>query len=134
MNENAEIFCLNRRHSDIVCDFLSDLEDIINEATFYDEDYDGFRDIIEKIILYHNGMGAYTMDDLIDKKTWYLSMPNNAYWATIGYFAALTPENKDNLDEYREKVLSLISVVIKRLEMSLVIQPGTENEDKVNLN
>lgn len=134
MYENAEIFCLNRRHSEIVCDFLRDLEDIINEATYYDEDYEGFKEIIEKIILFHNGMGAYTMDELIDKKTWYLSMPNTAYWATIGYFAALTPQKEEDLDEYREKVLSLISVVIKRLEMSLVIQPGTEIEEKINLN
>ena len=134
MNENAEIFCLNKRHSYIVCEFLRDLEDIINEATLYDEDYDGFKEVIEKIILFHNGLGAYAVTGEIHNLNWYLSMPNTAYWATIGYFASLTPKKKEDLCEYKEKVLSLISVVIKRLETSLVIQPGTENEEKINLN
>jgi hypothetical protein len=134
MNENAEIFCLNKRHSHIVCEFLQDLQDIINEVTFYDEDYEGFKEVIEKIILFHNGLGVYAVTGEIHKINWYLSMPNTVYWATIGYFASMTPEKKEDLDEYREKVLSLISVVIKRLETSLVIQPGTENEEKINLN
>ena len=134
MNENAEIYCLNRRHSSIVCQFLQDLEDIINEVAYYDEDYQGFKEVIDRIILFHNGLGVYTMDGEVDKTTWYLSMPNTVYWATVGYFAAITPKKGEDLDKYRKKVLSLISKVIKRLELSLLIQPGTENEEKINLN
>jgi len=134
VNKNAEIFCLNKRHSSIVCEFLEDLEDIINEVAYYDEDYNGFREVIDKIILFHNGLGAYVMLGDIDKTTWYLSMPNTVYWATIGYLAAITPRKEEYLDESKEKVLSLISNVTKRLEMSLLIQPGTEIEEKINLN
>ena len=134
MNKNAEIYCLNKRHSSIVCEFLQDLENIINEVAYYDEDYDGFKDVIDRIILFHNGLGAYAMSGEIDKTNWYLSMPNTVYWATVGYFAAITPEKEEDLDKYKEKVLSLISGVIKRLELSLLIQPGTETEEKINLN
>lgn len=134
MKENAEIYCLNKRHSSIVCEFLQDLEDIINEVAYYDEDYEGFKEVIERIILFHNGLGAYAMEGEVDKINWYLSMPNTVYWATVGYFAAITPEKKEDLDEYKEKVLSLISIVIKKLELSLLIQPGTEAEEKINLN
>ena len=40
MGKDVEIYCLNKRHSKIVCGFLVKLEDIINDATQYDEDFD----------------------------------------------------------------------------------------------
>tara|TARA_R100001244_G_C5163443_1_gene131198 strand:+ start:1037 stop:1441 length:405 start_codon:yes stop_codon:yes gene_type:complete len=134
MSDEVEIYCLNKRHSNIVSEFLRDLQDIIDEATYYDEEYEGFKDVIARVILFHNGLGIYTLDGEIDKISWYLSMPNTVYWATVGYFAALTPKKEENLDEYRKKVLSLIENVVERLELSLLIQPGTENEEKINLN
>jgi hypothetical protein len=134
MSYEVEIFCLNKRHSNIVTEFLRNLEDIINEATYYDEEYEGFKGVIERVILYHNGLGINTMEGEVDKINWYLSMPNTVYWATVGYFAALTPKKEENLDKYRKKVLSLIENVIERLELSLLIQSGTESEEKINLN
>ena len=134
MRENLEIYCLNKRHSNIVCTFLEDLEDIVSEATDYDEEYEGFKDVIDRLIVFHNGLGFYAMDGDIDNMSWYLSMPNIVYWAVVGYFAALTPKKDVNMDEYRKKVLSLIEEVIKDLEMSLLIQPGTESDEKINLN
>ena len=101
MNDKLEIYCLNNRHSSIICNFLEDLEDIVSEATYYDEDYEGFKDVIDRLIVFHNGVGFHAMDGDIDNMSWYLSMPNIVYWAVVGYFAGLTRKKDGNMDEYR---------------------------------
>ena len=47
-NEN-EIFCLNRWHEDIVLDYLSDVQDIIDMSTADDDDYEAFLDVLTQI-------------------------------------------------------------------------------------
>ena len=47
MGKGVEIYCLNKRHSRIVCDFLMKLEAIIDRATFYDEDFEGYKKVMD---------------------------------------------------------------------------------------
>ena len=134
MDSCVDIYCLNKRHSKIISNFLDDLEDIIEECTLYPEDLAQFRYVIEDFIAFHNGLGVYALDGVMEYKSWYLSLPNNVYWATKGYFAALTLKKGDDLLFFQEKILSLILKTINSLDNSLIIQPWTERENKVNLN
>jgi len=136
MNDSKEIYCLNSIHSVIVSSFLQKIEDIIEECSMYDEDVEEFGDIIENLIIYHNTLGVTAMDGETTYEEWYLSLPNNVYWAATGYFASLTvSKNKDkDIEFFREKMLSLITKTIKSLNSSLIIQPWTENENKIHLN
>ena len=61
MGKDIEIYCLNKRHSKIVCEFLMQLEDIIDKATYYDEDFEGYKKVMEKFITFHNGLGIYAL-------------------------------------------------------------------------
>jgi hypothetical protein len=123
-------------HSVIVSSFLSKIEEIVEECTMYEEDIYEFKDIIENLIIYHNSLGVSAMDGETTYEDWYLSLPNNVYWALTGYFASLTPsKNKDkDIEFFRKKMLSLIHKTIKSLNSSLIIQPWTENENKIHLN
>tara|TARA_R110002074_G_scaffold1973_3_gene11876 strand:+ start:3349 stop:3750 length:402 start_codon:yes stop_codon:yes gene_type:complete len=133
MGKFIDIYCLNKRHTSIILDFLSDIEDIIEEL---EEDYENssFYIVIEKIVEYHNAMGALVMKSNIPKQEWYLSLPNNIYWASIGYLSSLDEENEEKTVECCRKILSLVDVTLDKLEMSLIIQKGDEYEEKINLN
>ena len=95
----------------------------MDECTYYNEDLDGFTELINDFIFFHNGLGTYALGGEIDYQSWYLSLPQNVYWATKG-----------NIEFFQEKVLSLVLKTIKSLDASLIIHPGTESENKINLN
>jgi hypothetical protein len=134
MNESKPIYCLNNMHSVIVSSFLAEIEEIVEECTMYNEDIDGFRDIIENLIIYHNALGVSAMDGDTAYEDWYLSLPNNVYWALTGYFASLTVNKGEDIELFREKMLSLINKTIQSLNSSLIMQPWTESENKIHLN
>lgn len=134
MGRYVDIYCLNKRHSKIVCGFLRDLEVIINDATYYDEDFKGFKEVMEKFIFFHNELGISAAIGDVDYENWYLSLPNNVYWATIGYFASVQCKEEDDLDEFKEEVFSLIYRTINKLNRSLIVQPWVENQEKIHLN
>jgi|TARA_R110000787_G_scaffold118062_1_gene228789 hypothetical protein len=134
MGKDVEIYCLNKRHSKIVCGFLVELEDIINDATHYDEDFEGYKKVMDKFITFHNNLGIYAILGEVDYENWYLSLPNNVYWATIGYFASVQVTEGEDLDKFKEKVFSLISITLKKLDRSLIAQSWTESEEKIHLN
>ena len=134
MGKGVEIYCLNKRHSKIVCDFLMQLEGIIDRATFYDEDFEGYKEVMKNFITFHNHLGVSALLGEVDYDSWYISLPNNVYWATIGYFAAVEVSEGENLDKFKGEVFSLISSTLKRLDRSLVAQSWTESEEKIYLN
>ena len=74
-NEN-EIFCLNRWHEDIVLDYLSDVQDIIDMSTADDDDYEAFLDVLTQIIMVHNENGEDSYLDTIFRSEWLYALPN----------------------------------------------------------
>jgi hypothetical protein len=132
MDKYVEIYCLNKLHSKLVCNFLKDLQDIVDDATYYDEDVFSFEEVIEQCVVYHNKLGAACVEGDVEIKNWYHSLANNVYWATNGYFAAL--ENEGNIMIYKKKVISLIENFILELDLALVIDPLTYADGKINLN
>jgi hypothetical protein len=135
MKEIADIYCLNKIHTEIVFDFLSEIQSVIDKSVSYDERCEKFDKIVEQIILVHNGIGVLSLDGEITKEEWYLSLPNNLYWATLGFFASLDDYNESPLlDIYKEEALDIIEKYIKRLKNSLIIQSITDTENIKNLN
>lgn len=134
MGKDIEIYCLNKRHSKIVCEFLMQLEDIIDKATYYDEDFEGYKKVMEKFITFHNGLGIYALLGEVDYDSWYISLPNNVYWATLGYFASVEVSKGEDLDKFKGEVFALISKTLNRLDRSLIVQSWTESEEKIHLN
>ena len=124
MDKYVEIYCLNKLHSRLVCTFLKDLQDIIDDATYYDEDVFSFEEVISQCIVYHNKLGAACVGGELDVNNWYHSLN--------GYFASL--ENEGNIVIYKKKVISLIENFILDLDLALVIDPYNYAEGKINLN
>ena len=134
MINGVEIYCLNKRHSKIVCEFLMKLEAIIDKATYYDDDFEGYKEVMGKFIDFHNNLGLNAILGEIDYDSWYISLPNNVYWATIGYFASVEVSEGEDLDKFKEQVFALISKTLNRLDRSLIAQSWTESEEKIHLN
>lgn len=132
MSEFVEVFCLNKRHSDIVINFLYDLHEVIDNATYYEEDFVGFTDIMQDFISYHNKLGAEALKGSVDYKNWYSSLGNNVFWATKGYFAAM--QDKEIAGIYEKKVLSLIQDFLDNVELALIIDPNLTQAGNINLN
>ena len=128
------ILFLNEQHSTIVRGHLADMEGVINSVTFFDEDFVGFQVLIDDILRFHNGLGEYVNIGNVDAKEWYMSLPNNLYWATKGYMANLQLNEDVSLYEYNEKLLSLTVDVLRKLNESIVINPSTEEDRIINLN
>jgi hypothetical protein len=110
------------------------LEGIINKATFYDEDFEGYKEVMERFISFHNELGIYALLGEVDYENWYISLPNNVYWATLGYFASVEVSDGEDLDKFKGEVFALISKTLTRLDRSLVVQSWTESEEKIHLN
>ena len=132
MSEYVEIFCLNKRHSDVVINFLYDLHEIIDNATYYEEDFVGFTDIMEDFIVYHNKLGAEAIKGSVEYKNWYSSLGNNVFWACKGYFASM--QDKENAIIYEKKVISLVSDFLANSELALIIDPNLTTIGRINLN
>jgi hypothetical protein len=132
MSEYVEIFCLNKRHSDVVINFLYDLHEIIDNATYYEEDFVGFTDIMEDFIVYHNKLGEEAVKGSVEYKNWYSSLGNNVYWATKGYFAAMQDKESAIINE--KKVISLIQDFLDNIELALIIDPNLTTNGRINLN
>jgi len=135
MKEIADIYCLNKRHTEIVFSFLCDLQSVIDKSVSHDKRCEKFDSVIEQIIVVHNGIGILSLDGEITKDEWYLSLPNNLYWATLGFFASLDDYDESPLlDIYKEEALDVIEKYIRKLKNSLIIQSITDGENIKNLN
>jgi len=128
------ILFLNKQHSDIVNQHLLDVQDVIDKATFFNEDYIGYELLVENAVKFHNGLGEYVKIGNVNPKEWYMSLPNNLYWATKGYMSNLQLNEGVDLYLYEEKLLSLTVSVLQKLNESIVVNPFTEGEQKINLN
>ena len=135
MKEIADIYCLNKRHTEIVFSFLCDLQSVIDKSVSHDKRCEKFDRVIEQIIVVHNGIGILSLDGEITKDEWYLSLPNNLYWATLGFFSSLDDYDESPLLEiYKEEALDIIENYIRKLKNSLIIQSITDGENIKNLN
>ena len=134
MSLKKDIYYLNTRHSEIITEFLYDVQDIVKEVTFFKEDYIEFQSLSNGVIDFHNGLSEYVVLGGVDCLEWYVSLPNNLYWATKGYLSSIQSKEEVDLIIYEEKLLSLTINVIGKLNNSIVIQPYTDRDIKINLN
>jgi hypothetical protein len=134
MASEQEIYYLNKQHSVIVNNYLDDMAELVYSATFFNEDYVGYQNLIDNVITFHNGLGEYCLDGTVNAREWYISLPNNLYWATKGYFNSLLLYQEKDIDDVEEKLLSLTVSVLEELNKSIVIYPSTENNMNINLN
>jgi len=134
MSLKQDIYCLNKSHSVIINAFLDDIQMIINDVVIYNEDAVGFEVIVAKTIDFHNGLGEYVLFGNVGYHEWYMSLPNNLYWATKGYLVNLALNQDEDLSLCERKLLSLTINVLRELNKSVIIHPFTEEERKINLN
>lgn len=129
-----EIFYLNKEHCAIVNDYLDDVYNLVYEAAFFTEDYEKFEELMHRVVAYHNGLGEYVAEGSVNRKEWFISLPNNLYWCCKGYFSSLQLYQEQEVDFYEQKLLSLTIDVLDKLNRTIVINPLTEKEKNINLN
>lgn len=134
MSLKKDVYYLNTRHSKIINEFMSDIQDIIKEVTLFNEDYYKFQDLSSNVIDFHNGLSEYIILGGVNSIEWYVSLPNNLYWATKGYLSSINANEEVDVVFYEEKLLSLTVDVIAKLHNSFLIQPFTDKERNINLN
>jgi hypothetical protein len=135
MKELTDVYCLNKIHTKLVFNFLSELQSVIDKSVSHDKRCEKFDLVVEQAIIVHNGIGVLSIDGDITSDDWYLSLPNNLYWATIGFFAALDDEMESPLlENYKDEALSVIERYIRKLKNALIIQSITDGENIKNLN
>lgn len=93
-NENY-IVCLNYTHESIILEYLADIQDIIDEITLKDENYDSFLNVLANIIINHNENGELAYKDTIFRNNWLYTLPSMVYWAALGYVSGFTNERGD---------------------------------------
>tara|TARA_R110001632_G_scaffold105752_2_gene215288 strand:- start:8583 stop:8981 length:399 start_codon:yes stop_codon:yes gene_type:complete len=130
-NEN-EIFCLNRWHEDIVLDYLSDVQDIIDMSTADDDDYEAFLDVLTQIIMVHNENGEDSYLDTIFRSEWLYALPNMVYWAALGYLAVI-PKDEGQINIIVTKLAKRLTKVNDRIGKMVLINPFIDG-DKTILN
>lgn len=134
MSPNKEIYYLNKTHSAIINSYLLDVTNLISDVTMFDEDFIGYELLVDGVIDFHNGLGIYVEDGNVNRKEWFISLPNNLYWASRGYIANLALNEEKDLSLFEEKLLSLTVKVLGELTETLLVKPFTEQEYKINLN
>jgi hypothetical protein len=134
MSYKEEIYFLNNRHSVIINDYLTKVQNLMDSSTFFNEDYVGYEVLVLNVIDYHNGLSKYVSEGLVNRRDWFVSLPNNLYWATKGYLANLQLNQNEDIYYCEEKLLSLTLDVLDELNESILIHPFTEKEYKINLN
>ena len=81
----------------------------------FEEDYIGFELLIEKAIEFHNGLGGYVELGSVDRRDWFVSLPNNIYWATKGYISNLALNQDEDLHLFENELLSLTVSTLEKL-------------------
>ena len=134
MSLKKDVYYLNTRHSRIINEFMSDIQDLVQEVTLFNEDYNEFLNLSSSVIDFHNGLSEYIIIGGVNSIDWYVSLPNNLYWTTKGYLSSINANQEIDLVLYEEKLLSLTVDVISKLHKSFIIQPFTDKERNINLN
>tara|TARA_R110000787_G_scaffold109283_1_gene217876 strand:+ start:982 stop:1389 length:408 start_codon:yes stop_codon:yes gene_type:complete len=135
MKELTDVYCLNKLHTNLVFNFLSELQSVIDKSVAHDKRCEQFDLVVEQAIIVHNGIGVFSIEGDISNDEWYLSLPNNLYWATIGFFSSLDSDMESPLlDIYKNEALIVIQNYIVKLKNSLIIQSITDGENIKNLN
>tara|TARA_B110000858_G_scaffold2551_1_gene2869 strand:+ start:6936 stop:7334 length:399 start_codon:yes stop_codon:yes gene_type:complete len=132
MYSENEIFCLNRYHEEIILDYLSDIQMIIDMSTAEDDDYEAFLDVLTQIIMVHNNNGEDEYLDTIFRSEWLYSLPNMVYWAALGYLAVI-PKDDDQINAIVTKLSKRLTKVNNRISNMILIHPFVDG-DKTILN
>jgi hypothetical protein len=134
MDYEQEILFLNEQHFVIVDKYLNDVTDLVYNSTFFNEDYVGFQSLIDNVITFHNGLGKYCLEGTVEAREWYISLPNNLYWAAKGYFNSLLLYQNQDIEGVEEKLLYLTISVLEELNESIDVNPSDLNYMNINLN
>jgi len=132
MRGEQDIFCINMGHQGIVLEYLSEMQDLLDKISLNDEDYDEFLEIMTVIIEVHNDNGSYVYADPLLRESWYFSLPNMVYWASMGYIAGIETKHV-NMDKVVLKMSKILMKTIKKLEKLVLVNPSFSN-DKTLLN
>ena len=132
MDNQDDIYCMNITHQEIILDYLSDIQALMDKITLEDDNYDVFLDTITSIIEVHNEQGSYVYKDPLLRNEWFFSLPNMVYWACLGYLAGIDTSHL-NMDKVIGRVAKMLLNTITKLENMALVNPSYEN-DKTLLN
>jgi len=130
MYSEYEIFCLNRWHEEIVLDYLSDVQAIIDTSTADDDTYEAFLDVLTQIIIVHNKNGEDSYLDTIFRSDWLYSLPNMVYWAALGYLAVL-PKDEEEIDVIVTRLAKRLTKVNNRIGKMVLINPFVDGDKTI---
>ena len=130
MYSENEIFCLNRYHEEIILDYLSDIQMIIDMSTAEDDDYEAFLDVLTQIIMVHNNNGEDEYLDTIFRSEWLYSLPNMVYWAALGYLAVI-PKDDDQINAIVTKLSKRLTKVNNRISNMILIHPFVDGDNTI---
>ena len=130
MYSEYEIFCLNRWHEEIVLDYLSDVQAIIDTSTADDDTYEAFLDVLTQIIVVHNKNGEDSYLDTIFRSDWLYSLPNMVYWAALGYLAVL-PKDEEEIDVIVTRLAKRLTKVNNRIGKMVLINPFVDGDKTI---
>tara|TARA_Y100001937_G_scaffold100886_1_gene138263 strand:- start:373 stop:771 length:399 start_codon:yes stop_codon:yes gene_type:complete len=128
MNKENPIVCANGHHEDIILHFLAGVQNIIDEASIKDEDYDNFLNVLTKIIDVHNENGLIAFKDSVFRNDWYFSLPEMVYWACLGYLSSLTME-EGSLPQVLKKLHKRLRRTYSEIEIMILIYPHLEMDE-----
>ena len=132
MNLESDILCMNFRHQDIILDYLSEMQALMDKISLEDEEYEDFLSILTTMIEIHNEQGSYAYKDAFFRQKWFYSLPNMVYWACLGYLCGIETSHL-RVENVIKKMSKILIKTIKKLETMALINPGEDN-DKTLLN
>ena len=128
MEKENPIICANGHHEDIILHFLAGVQNIVDEASVKDEDYENFLDVLTQIIEVHNENGLIAFKDSVFRDTWFFSLPEMVYWASLGYLSSLNIE-ADNLPKVLKKLHKRLRKTYGEIEIMILIYPHLEMDE-----
>ena len=134
MEERIGVHFINKGHKDVVSDFLEDIQKMISDYVLYEEDFYSYKSIILGVVEYHNSAYHSVKIGALSEVSWMLAMPNNVYWATLGFLSSVRPNENVKRMLFDEKMLSLIIDTITNLESLGFRTVYPADEDKIYLN
>ena len=129
MEKHNPIICANGHHEDIILHFLAGVQNIVDEASVKDEDYENFLDVLAQIIEVHNENGLIAFKDSVFRNDWFFSLPEMVYWACLGYLSSLRLES-DNLPNVLKKLHKRLKRTYGEIEIMILIYPHLEMDEK----
>tara|TARA_R110001592_G_scaffold86130_7_gene254234 strand:- start:1643 stop:2047 length:405 start_codon:yes stop_codon:yes gene_type:complete len=134
MVEKMGIYFLNNGHEEIITEFLDDMQGMISDYTLYEEDFDSYKSIILGTVEYHNSSYDSVQIKVLSETSWILSLPNNLYWATLGFLSTTRCKSDIKKSKFDDEMLTLIIDTITNLESVLLMVAHHDDDNKMYLN